>query len=467
MRAAFNAARFPGMEKKVQRLASLLFSLILMYGLTAEPGRAHDLPGDIPISGFFDTTGEQPQLTLRVPLILLTNLNLPKRGPGYLDLANFGDSMTRAEGAILTAFRVSADGQLLEPSTIDSRISMPSERTFETPEAAAAAIVGPALPVDSNVFWNQGFFDIRIGYPAQTKSAKYALTTELPAGVAERILISLGIINADASMRTLAIDGTSRQIALDPAWYQAGFLFLSKGVEHILIGSDHLLFLICLILPFRAEPRRLLGVITAFTLGHSATLIPAALGMAPDARWFLPLVETLIAVSILYMAVENIIGAGARFRWRLAFGFGLIHGFGFASTLTDVVPFAGSHLLTSLIFFNVGIEVGQVLFLAVVIPVLALLFRSGRVERSGIIVISALAAHEAWHWATERAADIRLDVPIMGDTIFAALAWFGIALCLVLAVGAFTTRSRWAPSQPQDALDAAAPGKLFRNRGSR
>src|SRR5262249_59215880 len=97
----------------------------------------------------------------------------------------------------------------------------------------------------------------------------------------------------------------------------------------------------------------------------------AALGFAPGALWFAPLIETLIAVSILYMALENIAGVQTiQRRWMMAFGFGLVHGFGFSFALRETLQFAGSHLLTSLLSFNVGVELGQLLLLVLLIPVL-------------------------------------------------------------------------------------------------
>ena len=80
----------------------------------------------------------------------------------------------------------------------------------------------------------------------------------------------------------------------------------------------------------------------------------SAYNLGPDAGWFPPLVETLIAISIFYMALENIVSPGLRRRWLLAFGFGLVHGFGFSFALRDTMQLAGSHLLTSLLSFNVG-----------------------------------------------------------------------------------------------------------------
>lgn len=420
----------------------LVFFATILLSATANPdrARAHDMPAAMPVSGFFDYSKSEPELVLRVPLIMLTNVNLPKRGSGYLDLGQLGDGITRAERAVASGFQIWTEGRQLPPVRIASRISLPSERTFDDPGTAAAAIAGPPLPDSRNVFWNQGYFDVHLIYAEQEPGRSYTLRTDLPPGMAERVLISIGIVAPDKPVRTLSLSGTTADIALDPRWYQAGLVFLAKGVEHILIGYDHLLFLICLILPLRNNMPRLLTVVTAFTVGHSATLIPAALGMVPAGAWFLPSVEALIAASIVYMAVENILGAGTRFRWGLAFGFGLIHGFGFASTLSDVMQFAGGHLIASLVFFNVGIEIGQVLVLAVVLPALALLLRTGRLQRYGVILISILAGHEGWHWMTERLGQVELPTSLAlapSGQVFAVVTWVGIGLILVLG-------ARWA-----------------------
>src|SRR4029078_6168609 len=149
--------------------------------------------------------------------------------------------------------------------------------------------------------------------------------------------------------------------------------FVQEGFAHILGGTDHLLFLFCLVIPFR-RLRPLIAVVTAFTLAHSITLIASAYNLGPDALWFPPLIETLIAVSIFYMALENIVGTNVERRWMIALGFGLVHGFGFSFALKQTLQFAGSHLLTSLVSFNVGVELGQLLVLALLIPVLEILF---------------------------------------------------------------------------------------------
>ena len=149
-------------------------------------------------------------------------------------------------------------------------------------------------------------------------------------------------------------------------------------------------------------------MVTAFTVAHSITLIASAYNLGPDALWFPPLIETLIAISIVYMALENIVGASnVQRRWMIAFGFGLVHGFGFSFALRETLQFAGSHLLTSLLSFNVGVELGQLLVLLLLDPVLEFLFRYVVAERMGTIILSALVAHTGWHWMIERAEQLR------------------------------------------------------------
>src|SRR5262249_20279178 len=142
---------------------------------------------------------------------------------------------------------------------------------------------------------------------------------------------------------------------------------------------------------------------TSFTVAHSITLIASAFNFAPSAAWFPPLIEMLIAASIVYMAVENILGVkNIHQRWIITFGFGLVHGFGFSFALHETLQFAGSHLVTSLLAFNVGVELGQILVLAILVPALILLFRYAIDERRGTIILSGIIAVVGLRWMWER-----------------------------------------------------------------
>jgi hypothetical protein len=167
--------------------------------------------------------------------------------------------------------------------------------------------------------------------------------------------------------------------------------YLALGVEHIFTGYDHLAFLFGLLVVagfdrLRGGLRYVLGVVTAFTAAHSITLICAGLGWV---RLSPRLVEPAIALSIAYVAVENLVVPRPRFRWLLTFGFGLIHGFGFASVLRDIgLPPRG--LVLSLVSFNVGVELGQLAVVLLVAPALWL-FAHWRWQVRQIAALSGLS----------------------------------------------------------------------------
>jgi hypothetical protein len=239
----------------------------------------------------------------------------------------------------------------------------------------------------------------------------------------------------------MMITGASGRVALDPAWYQASGGFVKLGIQHILSGVDHLLFLLCLIIPFR-RIATLVPIITAFTVGHSVTLIGTAYNLAPIGAWFPPFIETAIAASIFYMAIENIIGPKLSQRWIITGLFGLVHGFGFADVLKDQLQFAGSYLLVSLLSFNIGIEIGQLAALCVFVPALALLLRGRMAGRMGIIVLSAIVANIAWQWMIRR-GEALWQTPWPQLTASGALMLARWVVALSLAVAAARLLAKW------------------------
>jgi hydrogenase/urease accessory protein HupE len=161
----------------------------------------------------------------------------------------------------------------------------------------------------------------------------------------------------------LDLAAESAQAAPPGAPRANAFGLFRMGVEHILTGYDHLLFLLGLVLVAKSF-RSLLPVVTAFTVAHSLTLAVAVLGLwTPPSRF----VEPAIALSIAYVGVENLFMTDVRKRWRVTFPFGLIHGFGFASALHELaLPRAA--VPTALLSFNLGVEAGQLGVLAVMVP---------------------------------------------------------------------------------------------------
>ena len=136
------------------------------------------------------------------------------------------------------------------------------------------------------------------------------------------------------------------------------------------------------------------------------------------------------------MALENIVAPGLRRRWIITFAFGLVHGFGFSFALRETLQLAGSHVLTSLLAFNVGVEIGQLVVLALLVPALELLFRFGFAERIGTIILSALVAHTGWHWLTERGQQLmryQFQAPAFDAAFFLMVVRWLIVLTIAAA----------------------------------
>ena len=350
--------------------------------------------------------GDELHLLVRVPLEAMRDVNFPETGPGYLVISE-ADEYLRDAATVWIGQEVSLyeDGQLLSEWRIDAvRIALPSDRSFERYDQAIDRVRSAPLADDEELLRDQALLDVLIRYPVRSVQSEFAI---------EPAFARLGI-ETTTVVRYEHVDGTERifrfagdpgLLQLDPRWHHAFFRFVGSGIEHILDGVDHLLFVLCLLIPFR-RIRPLIAIITSFTIAHSITLIASAFGMVPNVLWFPPLIETLIAASIVYMAFENIVGARWQRRWIIAFAFGLVHGFGFSFALSEILQFAGGHLLTSLLAFNLGVELGQILVILIAVPVINFLFRNVVAERMGTILLSAIVAHSAWHWMSERAGEL-------------------------------------------------------------
>ena len=383
-------------------IASVVALAVLVVAIGARPARAHDIPDRISLHAHARPEGDRLHLVVRVPLTLLLNLNLPKRGPGYLELAAVDERIPSAAAAVARDLVVYEDGAPLTPIASAGRISLPSDRSFDSYERARANIAGARLPDSTNVFWNQGYFDAHLQYPIRSERGDFALEFFAVPGLGDRVTLDVRFRGTHGSERAYLLTAATGRVSLDPRWHHAAARFVASGTRHILGGVDHLLFLVCLILPFRRLGWQLLAVVTSFTVAHSITLIASALGWVPAGAWFPPLVEVLIAASILYMAIENAFAPNLERRWLITGIFGLVHGFGFSFMLKDALQFAGDHLVVSLLAFNVGVEIGQVLVIAAALPLLGFLARYPMADRAAPLLISILVGHTAWHWMTER-----------------------------------------------------------------
>ena len=400
---------------------------------------AHDIPSRVTVLAFVKPEPGRLHLVLRAPLEAMRDVNFPVSGPGYLDIEKSRELLHDAAKIwIADGLELYENDRRLDaPRILRVRVSLPSDRSFTTFDSAAAHVAVPDLSADTQLLWNQAMLDVDMDVPIVDPSARFSIRPTL-ARLGVRTNTVLRFLPASGGERDFEYIGDPGVVELDPAWYQAALRFVALGFEHILDGIDHLLFIFCLVIPFR-KIRPLVAIITSFTVAHSITLIASAAGMAPDALWFPPLIEVLIALSIVYMALENIVGPKLERRWLVAFGFGLVHGFGFSFALRQSMQFAGTHLATSLVSFNLGVEFGQLFVLALVVPALSLLFRHVVAERMGTIILSAFVAHTAWHWMLDRFALLRqyqFAMPAMSLAMAASLAR-GLILLLIVAAAAW------------------------------
>ncbi len=242
-------------------------------------------------------------------------------------------------------------------------------------------------------------------------------TWSCPGGLvgSEVVISGLERMMTDALARFERLDGTTQVARLKPSdnsftvtatesWGEVASTYLALGVEHILLGIDHLLFVLALLL-LVPNTRKLVWTITSFTLAHSVTLAAATMGWVHMPQ---KPVEAVIALSILFVAMEIVHwkqgkpGITRRWPWLVAFTFGLLHGFGFAGALTEIgLP---EHAIPlALLFFNLGVETGQLMFIATALLVWAALKRMSWPQWAWRLPVYAIGSLAAF-WTIDRIA---------------------------------------------------------------
>jgi hypothetical protein len=451
-------------------MALLAALLALAVGFGARLA-AHDIPNDVTVQALLKPEGQRLRLLVRVPLQAMRDMDYPKpagaTNTDLLDLAR-ADSTLRDAATLWVSdyLDLYEDGQKLPaPRVASVRAELQSDKSFASYDEALARLAAPLPPAQTEFFWSQGLLDVLFEYPIHSDQSRFSIEPRL-ARLGIRTLTVLRFLPPGGAVQAFEFQGDPGLVQLDPNWPQAARQFVARGFRQTLGGSGTLLFVACLVIPFRRW-RSLAALMTAFVTAHSIALIASAYTLAPDQLWFPPLVDTLLAAAIVYLAVENIVLTGRkkpqspqspqsqdfsaisansavfslsalRRRWLVTFGFGLAYGFGFAFALRPALQFAGTHQLTSVLSFNLGIELALLLALALLVPALNLLFRFAVSERLGTIILSALIAHTAWHATGDRWDLLRRFTfewpPIDASFLAATLRW---AMLLVAAAALY------------------------------
>jgi hypothetical protein len=446
-------------------LAAVLAGMLAWGAVAADipPPRPTQVPSDVRINAFVRPAGDRLELLIRVPLAAMTTVEFPTRGPGYLDLARADEALRGAAKRLAEDFTIYENDQALPaPQIVRARVSLAADQSFGSYAKARAHLDEPRLPDDSELYWSQQLLDTLVVYPIGSDRSQFAVRARV-GRLGVNVSTALGFLSPVGTTRAFELRGDPGLIRLDPSRSEAALAFVISGFWSILAGTDHLLLLLCLVMPFR-RLRPLTGIAVAFWAGLSLALLGSAADFVPDGLWFPPLIETLVAVTIVYMALENIVYVAQRLdpgralerRWVLAFGFGMAHGFGFSLALADLLQFAGDHLVTAQLGFDAGIAAGEVAALLVLVPALWLLFRIAVPERLGIIIISALATHIAWPWMFERwHALARFPYPRL-DAAFLASAMRGAMAMLIVAGAVWLVKGlvdRWLRAEKNSPAD--------------
>ena len=432
--------------KRVASAAALV--VLVVFALPSHPA-AHDIPADTTVRMFIKPDGPRLHVLVRVQMASINDIDWPTHKNGYLDLAQVDKFLRDASTMWISDYMDVYEGarKLGFPEVASVRLATDGDPSFaDTYDVAAAHMIGEKITDDTTLFPTQGMLDVMFDYKIESPDSEFAINPHFDR-LGLRVTTTLKFLRPNGAMREFEYQGLPGLVRLDPEWRQAVWQFMQLGFFHLLDAADPLLFLLCLAIPLR-RARSLLPVAAAFAVAHSVTLIAsAAYGMAPGTLWFEPFISTVIAVSIFYVAIENVIAPSGPSaprvgrldrRWLVALGFGLAHGFAFSFALRSMLQFAGSHPTVSIVSFNIGIELAMLIVLALMAPALDLLFRFVVDERMGTIIVSAIVAHTAWHSMADRYAVLRrypfkwppLDLLLLA----AVLRWLMAAVILAAAV---------------------------------
>jgi HupE/UreJ protein len=414
--------------------------LVATTALASGGVSAHDFPVDTVMSAFVKVEAHDVHLLLRVPLDLLDAAKFPTNGVNEIDIAAAGPVLERVQKVFGASMLVWEGGRRILPSSRATQLALPSDRSFASYAGALSRFRAASAP-ETAIYYGQGYVDLHFTYAIASPKPALSLQTTFGAELGDRLKLDLQYLPANEPGRPYLITSRSGRVALDPTWSEtlAGFGWL--GVTRILSGLEYLLFLVCLIVPVR-RVRPMVPVVAAFTVGHSMALVAAACGLTPAGPWFLPLVDTLMAASIVSLAVENVVDVSNTRRWLLACLCGLVYGVGFSSVLRENFQFAGSHRLASVLFFNVGIEAGQLAVIALIVVWRFFLLRGAPLSSTGVAVLSVVVGHTAWHWMIDQGELLwRTEWPAF-DAVSLAIA-ARVAAGILIAIGASRLVRPW------------------------
>jgi len=409
---------------------------ITLLALALLPSQAFangaDLPPEVVLQGYLKPENDRLHLLLRVPLVLLGSFELPKRGPGYLDLMRVDDRLKLAAASTARQIELQEDGVALVPGAVKARISLPSDRSFLNYQSALDDINGSALQPDTDLFWNQGFFDVSIEYPIRSARGHFSIGVNIAPELGRRLKLRLQFLPAEGTAVQYSLPGNAESIALDPNWLQVVWLFARLGFFGG-FAFDRFLLLVCLIAPFRRF-RGLLALVLVWAALQALTSTVIAEGTGADNPLPVSIAGTILGAAIVLLAIGNVAAPTLRRRWFLAAIAGAACGVGPGNQLADDLQLAGGHTIVSVACFDCGLVLAQVTGLIVALAAVRLLFTRTLGPPVGLLVLSLILGHIGWHWMVDNGHELVHHVEHAG--VLAALRLAAPWLLPAIGVGA-------------------------------
>ena len=402
----------------------VLLAAMALAGVVAT-AHAHFTPNGKNRIIILDRMADSLDLYLRIPAPLIYSRELSERAyPGarveapFLFAENAGGAWIHSLDLDAIAAETAAFGEWVAGGyriTVNGRekpadmtaFGVYPERTappFATPQDARAAM-NMAADDHPNPFVGEAVVDIALRIENVDGYGDVVVASILPElQLPPDIFIDNHILDFNGpEIRVLTVAGQLQEgVLLDLSLTWSIMTFVAEGIWHILEGFDHVLFVLCLTLA-ASSFGVLVWNVTGFTLGHSLTLIAGFLGLTPAFGWFVPAVETAIAASIVYAGLIALFGKPWGRGFWIATAIGLLHGFGFSFVLANILGREAPNLMVSLLSFNVGVEIGQLLIVSVAWFLLLAVQRANR--RFAIGMRAAVATGSigiACVWAVER-----------------------------------------------------------------
>src|SRR5689334_10405439 len=229
-----------------------VLGFLAVLATTTSLALAHDIPNDVTVQVLLKPEAQKLNLLVRVPLKAMRDIDFPKRGPGYLDLSR-ADSFLRDAAVVWIGQSVSIyenDKRLNDSRLVAIRASLESDRSFASFEEATAHLTGPKLAESTEVPWDQVMLDVWYEYPIASDRSDFSIRPGFER-LGLKVLIVLRFLPRGGAVRAFELTEDPGLLRLDPRWYQAALTFVRGGFQHILDGTDHLLFLLCLVIPLR------------------------------------------------------------------------------------------------------------------------------------------------------------------------------------------------------------------------